>query len=388
MNKKDIKRNFWMLKGSLAKKGYDWWWHSFTGVEEKTGKERTFFIEYFTINPVLAKVNGGEEPILGQEPFNRERKFMPSHVMVKCGWWGKDAVQLNKFLPWKDVKIENDKDKGFSVSSGDFFCSEEMLTGSVEISQEDAENHPEWMCGSGSMTWNLTVEKDIAFNVGYGASAFFRATNAFEMYWHAQGMKTRYSGTVIANGKKYQITKINSFGYADKNWGKNFTSPWVWLSSNDLTSKITNKKLDNSVFDIGGGKPKLFGISFDKKLLSEFYYEGKSYEFNFSKFWTLCRTKFNCSQTDKQVVWKVRQETLRYVMETEITCNKDEMLFINYESPDGEKRHKNLFNGGTGEGTVKLYRKGIKLENKLPKKNLILIDEIEAKHVGCEFGEY
>ena len=24
----DINRDEWMLRGPLAKKGYDWWWHS------------------------------------------------------------------------------------------------------------------------------------------------------------------------------------------------------------------------------------------------------------------------------------------------------------------------------------------------------------------------
>ena len=41
--------------------------------------------------------------------------------------------------------------------------------------------------------------------------------------------------------------------YHEKNWGKDFTSPWVWISSCNLTSELTGKKLENSVFDIGGG---------------------------------------------------------------------------------------------------------------------------------------
>ena len=47
MNKSDLKRDYFMLKGPLAKKGYDWWWHSFTGYNKKTGEARPFFIEYF-----------------------------------------------------------------------------------------------------------------------------------------------------------------------------------------------------------------------------------------------------------------------------------------------------------------------------------------------------
>ena len=42
MNKSDITRDFCMLKGPLAKKGYDWWWHNFTAENEKTGEKKHF----------------------------------------------------------------------------------------------------------------------------------------------------------------------------------------------------------------------------------------------------------------------------------------------------------------------------------------------------------
>lgn len=161
------------------------------------------------------------------------------------------------------------------------------------------------MCDAGSMEWEIEVEKQVAFNVGYGAGDFFRFLTAFEMYWHAEGMKSKYSGYVIANGEKFLVKPELSFGYADKNWGADFTSPWVWLSSNDLVSKITGKRLENSVFDIGGGRPKAFGIAMNRQLLSDFWYEGKSYEFNFSKFWTGCKTKFDCRETEKEINWYI-----------------------------------------------------------------------------------
>ncbi len=31
--KSDVRRNAYMLRGPLAKKGYDWWWHNFTGYD-------------------------------------------------------------------------------------------------------------------------------------------------------------------------------------------------------------------------------------------------------------------------------------------------------------------------------------------------------------------
>jgi len=377
MNKSDLMRNYWMLDGRFACKGYDWWWHNFTAVNEKTGEERAFFIEYFTCNPAL----GGEQPVCGQLPENREAGRRPRYLMVKCGWWGEEPTQLHRFIAWKDVDIGHDAN-GYYVKSGDCAACETHLVGNVEISEADAKSHPEWMCNSGSMQWDITVDKKVAFNVGYGASSLFRKLKAFEMYWHAEGMKSQYAGTITANGEKYIVTNERSFGYADKNWGADFTSPWVWLSSCDLKSKVTGRQLEDSVFDIGGGRPKVFGVALNRKLLSDFWYEGKSYEFNFSKFWTCCRTKFDCKETEDKIIWYVRQETTKAIMETQVECDKSKMLLVNYESPDGAKRHNRLWNGGTGSGTVKLWKKHG------PFAKPTLLDEIEAKHIGCEWGEY
>ena len=57
------------------------------------------------------------------------------------------------------------------------------------------------------------------------------------------------------------------------------------------------------------------------------------------------------------------------------------MLNINYESPDGHKRHNRLWNGGTGRGELLLYKKG--LFGKLK-----LVDDVLAEDIGCEYGEY
>ena len=74
------------------------------------------------------------------------------------------------------------------------------------------------------------------------------------------------------------------------------------------------------------------------------------------------------------------QENIHALMGTEITCRKKDMLLVNYEAPDGSKKHNRLWNGGNGKGLIKLYeRRGRELE---------LIDEIVATHVGCEYGEY
>ena len=56
------------------------------------------------------------------------------------------------------------------------------------------------------------------------------------------------------------------------------------------------------------------------------------------------------------------------------------MLWVNYEAPDGSRKHRRLWNGGNGWGTVKLYEK--------TDGGLTPVDELEATHIGCEYGEY
>ena len=70
-NKSDIKRNEFQLFGKQGKKGYDWWWHSFTAINHKTGEEKPFYIEFFLCNPKLAPC-----PVPGVVP-HRESKAPP-----------------------------------------------------------------------------------------------------------------------------------------------------------------------------------------------------------------------------------------------------------------------------------------------------------------------
>lgn len=370
----DLARDQFMLTGDLAQQGYDWWWHSFTGTSKRTGKERSFFVEFFLCNPEL----GGPKPVFGQLPANREAHVWPSYLMVKVGCWGDHARQLHRFFGWDEVQLG--MGVPYWVAADDCIACETDLLGHVSVSPEDAAAHPEWMSDAGSMLWDLHLTKDIAFNVGYGASEPLRRADAFEMFWHAEGMKCRYEGTVVLDGEEYEVRPETSYGYADKNWGRDFTSPWVWLASCDLVSNVSGERLANSAFDIGGGRPKVGPIELNRRLLGCLNLEGKVYEFNFSKPWTLSRTRFDCHETDDEVVWHVEQETGVARLVTDVTCPKDEMLLINYEAPDGAKRYSRLWNGGTGTGRLQLFRRGV--------HGLELVDDLRAAHVGCEYGEY
>lgn len=358
-NHHDITRDAVQLDGKLASCGYDWWWHSFTGHDARTGEEKSFFIEFFLCNPAL----GGEKPILGQHPSARREKRRPSYLMVKAGAWGADAAQIHKFYGWKRIYV--DRDTPFSIQAGDCYLTENATRGIVRVTDEEASRHPEWMCKGGAMSWSLLIDKKVSFNAGY-----------FPMFWHAEGMKTEYRGEVLWNGRRFIISPKNCNGYADKSWGSDFTSPRIWLSSCNLRSEKKGTRLRNSVFDIGGVRPKIGPFALKRRLLSAFWYEGRGFEFNFSKFWTFCRTKFSCRETRTHIVWHVEQRTLFNRMVTDISCRKNTMLLMNYESPDGARRYRKLWNGGTGSGKIQLYRFGK------------LVDSIIATNVGCEYGEY
>ena len=370
----DITRNAFMLHGPLAHHGYDWWWHSFTAQDAETGEDKPFFIEFFICNPALAE----DQPTLGQLPENRRAGKRPSYLMVKAGTWGREHFQLHRFFSLRKVRIHGDAP--YEVEAEDCYASETALKGSIRILPEEAAAHPEWMCDAGELSWDLKLDKQIAFNVGYGASKPLRDVEAFAMYWHAEGMKTAVSGSVTCGGRKYIVTPEKSYGYADKNWGRDFTSPWVWLASSCLKSKRDGRMLTNSAFDIGGGRPKIYFVPLDRRLLGVFYYEGKEYDFNFSHVWLNVKTEFSFEEQEELVHWHVRQENRNAVMDTEVFCRKEDMLLVNYEAPDGSKKHNRLWNGGNGWGTVRLYDK--------VGEELQLVDEIEATHIGCEYGEY
>ena len=362
-----------MLKGKLSKKGYDWWWHNFTAYHKETGEAKAFFIEYFICNPAL----GGSRAILGQQVENKSRGVKPSYALVKVGVWGKGAKQIHNFYPISEFSCPPNE---LNVKIGNCLLTETEMKGSCELSAKDAASHSEYMCDAGSMKWDVKIHKIIAYNVGYGASKIFRAINAFEMYWHAEGIKTEYSGEIIIDGEPYVVIPEKSYGYADKNWGGNFTSPWLWISSCCMKSLKTGITLRNSAVELGGGRPKVFGVALDRKLLGGMYYEGKMYDYNFSRFWTGAKIDFLFEEGEKLNVWKVHAKNRHSIMELTLYCPKDEMLLINYEAPNGEKLHNRLWNGGTGYGTIKLYEK--------QRSKTILIDEIEMKQVGCEYGEY
>jgi len=172
-------RNGYMLSGNRARRGYDWWWHSFVATNEKTGEKRPYFIEYYVINPALAS----KEVVAGQLPANKEAGKKPCYAMIKAGRWGETGkAQLHNLYPVSAFSAERDR---MDVRIGEHTATETRIKGSVALSEREAREHPEYMSDSGEMSWDLEAEKILKFSVGWGTSPFFRKLDALNMFWHA-----------------------------------------------------------------------------------------------------------------------------------------------------------------------------------------------------------
>lgn len=366
-------RNGYMLRGALARRGYDWWWHSMVGISRRTGEKRPFFIEYFVINPAL----GGTQPILGQLPANQAQGIKPAYAMLKAGCWGKGtATQIHNFYP---ITLFSANPKRMDVCIGPHFANETRLKGAVRLTPGEARDHPEYLSDAGEMSWDLRAEKVLSYSAGFGASAPFRALNAFQMYWHAAGMQTHYQGTIVFNGEEFAVEPETCAGYQDKNWGSDYTSPWVWLSCNTFTSRGLGIPLDKTSLDVGGARPVAFGIALPRRLLIACYYQGELFEFNFSKIWTRPHQAFDCPVSAEKVEWNITAWNTKGKIEIHFACPRETMLNVHYENPDGRKRHNQLWNGGFAAGTVTLYRR--------INGQYVSLDTLDGELGGCEYGE-
>jgi tocopherol cyclase len=362
-----------MLSGGLAVRGYDWWWHSLTAHHEISGEPRGFFFEYFVTNPSL----GGDEPVLGQTPANRASGRRPSYAMVNAGAWGNSPRQIHNYYGINESSFNRER---LDVRIGDSIATETALSGRAFATEKDIGAHPEWMSDAGDIEWDLTARKILTYDLGFAASWPFRWSRAFQMFWHVQGIKTEYTGTITLDGERYVVEPSTSAGYQDKNWGEDFTNPWVWLNCANFTRVGSSDLLPTTCLDVGGGTPIVFGRRLRRKLIIGFFLEGKLFDFNFSKFWTRPGQRFECRTEGDFVTWNIQAWTRKARIEIQFACPKDEMLFMNYENPNGERNHRQLWNGGNARGTVRIFSRSGPRER--------LVEELIGTHGGCEYGEY
>ena len=88
------------------------------------------------------------------------------------------------------------------------------------------------MTDAGSFIWDLEVHKAVACHTGYIANAFFTAVHALESFWHGEGIRTFFRGTVILNGVTYEVAPETFLRLCGQTFrGHSYNQPWLQFAS-------------------------------------------------------------------------------------------------------------------------------------------------------------
>lgn len=386
MNSNKIRRKEKIkLNGSYKKSGFDRWRLVTNGVNYVTGEEKTFFIEFYVVNPSRSL----DEAVLGFK--NRYNKTVsdlqfalanseaaksltsqvfvtPSFFMVRAGILSSGARHMNSYYPCSAVDFDSkeyilslDQKKYTNIVLADSFT-----VGSIEVSEKDLIANPEFMCNPGKISWNLQFEKSISFST----DCICKSVN-----WSVLGGHTDFSGTIIYNDEEFSVVPKKSFGYYDKNWGKDFISPFFHISSSSITSVITGKLFEKSAVVAQG--------EYNNRLCILIDLDGEIVEFNAAKRKNY-KVSFDFMEVpveegaDHKVHWTISVQNRKYVADIDIYCNEKDMFLRDYESPEGGRKVLKVLGSGLGAGTLKLY--------KMHKKALELIEQAKITKCVCEYG--
>ncbi len=385
MDLNKISRNKrYKLGGSLKKNGFDRWRLIANGISSITGEECTFFIEFYIVNPALSP----SECILGfksrmrktpedlqyalagtenEKNLLKEETVQPSFVMVKAGKLSKRGKQLNAYFP-SSAFVTGTSDYIVKVGTDDkntCFIKESSTAGQISVSDIDLLEKPEIMGNSGSIAWNLRYSVEDGFFPNYNS----KLTN-----WSCFGARTIVAGVILMDGEKFIVNKDRSYGYFDKNWGKAFTNPFLHLSSSNLISNISGKKLLESCFAVQG--------EYNKRLSILTSFEGKKLEFHANRL-RKYNIVYECTQMPQdengvKLHWSVSMNDRRNYIDIDVICNAEAMFVRDYECPEGNRKVLKVLGGGSGTGELKVYRQ--------IKKDLELLEDVHIGNCLCEYG--
>ena len=330
------------IGGPKKRDYYEWWYFRCNARDAKTREIVPFFFEYYVVNPGLSPgwVISGEDT-------------KPSYCMLKAGMSSKDnSIEINNFFPASDFKASKDR---LEVSIGDNKATENNISGRVI----DKDSKP------GEITWDLHTPGSRQFNIGPAGSI-----PGFEMYWHVGKMLSGFSGEITYNGRLYKVSERDSRGYQDHNWGKDYANPWIWLNCNNFENS------PGTSFVLGGGRVKWQGISLGTRTIAGLFHRGSKYDFNFTKFWRLNRSRIDCGVKEKELYWDIILWNRRNKIEIYAHCPRNLCQFFTYERPSGGK-YENLYNSLIGEIKLKLYQR---------RRGWRLLDTLNGRFAGCEYG--
>lgn len=364
-------RNAPQLTGRRARRGFESWWHQFVARHERTGTEKSFFIEFRVCNPA----SGDASPRFGQLRADGTRT-PPSYGLVRAGCWGSDARQVHGFYGAKDVHLGVGP---VTIAMGTCSLSAGRLEGAVAATAEEARAYPELLGDHGRLSWDLQFTPIHAHGIGRAGSDAAKALDLLDTFWHGGGLAAHYSGWIDLDGERYVVDETCGPGYADKNWGREPSSPWFWLASTDITNLDTGEAVQSGAFVASVSRMQLGGLALGRHLTAAFRRGGELLEFNGIGGWGGLRFTTQFHEEGLAGHWRLEASTPTAGLEIEMSCAKAEMLITQHHSPIGGRCHNRLWSGGTGTGTLRL----------LERRNgqLITVGSFAIGHAGCEYGE-
>lgn len=382
VDKKQLKSIKYGLNGAKKKLGINFWRFIFNGIEEMSGSEQMFFIEFEMINPWLS----ANEVVLGFTPrvkitdndlqyalagtksaqsFDTEDKVQPSYCAIRIGMLGKKSKQLCYYFPVKQINFNNNP---FEINIDNKIFTENRTSGFLSISEEDKTAHPEFLCDSGYVKWDISYEPTKCFLDGYE-----RDGNK----WFPCGLNSSYTGKISFDGIDYSVVPEKCSGYMERYYGKKLPETWFHISSGTITSVITGKALLGSAFAVQG--------VFDNKLSFTGSFDDLNIKFSANKAKKL-NLVWDCAQMPEKenpdtnlLHWTASFDDKKWVVDMDIFCKITELYNRSIEHPVGARKVLNILEGATGYGEIKLYKKnGNTLEQ---------IEHAQLTKVICEFGQ-
>ncbi len=379
--KKNIKLSRYGLSGASKKIGVNLWRCFFTAFEKNSASEQKFFLELEFLNSALSP----SEPLLGFKPrititeddlqyalagttsaseLKSENIVQPSYVVVRFGKLGAESKQFCAYHSLKNMRFSS---KPFTIQMDNKLFGEDQLSGFINITEEDFQKHPEYLCDKGYASWNLKYEVSRNLCDGY--------KNKTEC-WFPYGIKTDFSGIVSFDGADYIVEPRKCHGYMDRYWGKSFPYDWFHIYSSNLQSIISGRVLKESYFAIQG--------AFENRLAFMGGFEGADILFPANAKRT-CSCVWDCTQApstedpeEDKLHWSVSINSKLWVIDIDLYCRIRELANRTLELPEGTRKILNVVQGATGTGEIKLFKKN--------KNTLEQIEYANITNAVCEFG--
>jgi len=367
MNRSDLDRNAYMLFGSLAKRGYLRWWHSFTGHSTVSGRSRTFFVEYLILNPLRGC-------------FKRSADKQQSYVQITAGVFPSEGEKGLQFVSRYPVRAAKYAKHPLYFQVDENIMSENRISGFLNIPPQEAES-VDYYTNSGSIEWDIEINKTLACHTGIIGSPLMSALNALDSFWHGEGIRSQMRGFVTIDDETYEISPEESFGYADKHWGRSYNNPWLQLASCDLISQRTGKPLKNSALAIDGCCPRFLFFRLKPCLMMQLTYTGEDFCFSFARPLNPSRMKWATKEQSRHIGWHIKGQSAKAYFKLTLTSAKKDLMKLSYDDPGATAREhierKPLWAGANASGTIDLYR--------MTPKGREWLDSLTIRNAFCEF---